>query len=173
VWALPVLLALAGSGVPRRSAVFLAWFGPRGLNSLLLLILAVAEGIPDQEEIFGMVSVVVLASIVHHGTTATPLAAWYGRAIKRSSLPEEILTSASGLLSTGEEWADGIPRIAPAELLRRIESGDPITILDVRRAQAFDSSESLIPGAIRVTLDDLSARLATLPKGPPIALYCA
>ncbi len=170
---LAFLTVIRRSRTSRGARLLLAWFGPRGLNSLLLLILAVAEGIPDQEEIFGMVSVVVLASIILHGTTATPLAAWYGRAIKRSNLPEEILTSASGLLSTGEEWADGIPRIAPAALLNRIESSEPITILDVRRAQAFDSSESRIPGAIRVTLDDLSARLATLPKGPPIALYCA
>ncbi len=167
------LVAIRRSRASRSARFLLAWFGPRGLNSLLLLILAVAEGIPDQEEIFGIVSVVVLTSIVLHGTTATPLAAWYGRKIHSSSLPEEILTTAGGLLIAGDEWADGIPRMPPAELHRRMEAGEPVTIIDIRRAQAFDASGLRIPGAIRVTLDELAEHMTTLPKGPPIVLYCA
>jgi NhaP-type Na+/H+ or K+/H+ antiporter len=167
------LTVIRHSRASRGARLLLAWFGPRGLNSLLLLILAVAEGIPNQEEVFGMVSVVVLASIVLHGTTATPLAAWYGRMVRRTSLPEEILTTAGGLLNTGDEWAGSVPRMPPAELHRRLEAGEPVTIVDIRRAQAFDSSRERIPGAIRVTLDELSERLPALPKGPPIVLYCA
>lgn len=166
-------LAIRRSRASRGARLLLAWFGPRGLNSLLLLILAVAEGIPNQDEIFGIVSVVVLASIVLHGTTATPLAAWYGRVVKRESLPEEILTSAGGLLSTGDEWADGIPRTTPDTLRGRMELGEPVTIVDVRRAQAFESDARRIPGAIRATLDELSEKTPSLAKGPPIVLYCA
>jgi NhaP-type Na+/H+ or K+/H+ antiporter len=143
------------------------------LNSLLLLILAVAEGIPDADEIFGIVSVVVLASIVLHGTTATPLAAWYGKTVRGTNTAEEILTTAGGLLHAGDEGADGVRRIQPEELYRRIQAGEPTTIIDVRRLQAYEASGYRIPGAIRITLDELPGRLATLPTDPPIALYCA
>ena len=167
------LTAIRGSRASRSARLLLAWFGPRGLNSLLLLILAVAEGIPDSDEIFGIVSVVVLASIVLHGTTATPLAAWYGKMVRRTNTPEEILTTAGGLLQAGDEGSDGVRRMQPAELNRMIQAGEPVTILDVRRLQAYEESGFRIPGAIRVTLDKLPGRLATIPKGPPIALYCA
>ena len=170
---LAFLVALARSEASRDGRLLLAWFGPRGLNSLLLLILAVAEGIPDAESIFGIVSVVVLASIVLHGTSATPLSAWYSRRARQAALPEETLADAGLLLHAGGHPAGEVARMLPRDLKRRLDAGEPTTVLDVRRLAAFGTDGRRIPGAIRMTVDEIPARLGEIPKGPPVVLYCA
>jgi len=63
---LPVL-ARARSGIDRGSCKLIALFGPRGLSSLLLVLLPVFAGIPGAERLFGVTSLVVLLSVVLHG----------------------------------------------------------------------------------------------------------
>ena len=58
---------------------FVAWFGPRGLNSLLLALLVVQAELDDAVPLLATIGVVVLASALLHGATATPLSAWYAR----------------------------------------------------------------------------------------------
>lgn len=43
---LPVALCLAGSGLDARTVGFIAWFGPRGLASIIFGLLAVEELTP-------------------------------------------------------------------------------------------------------------------------------
>lgn len=166
-------LALARSAASWDGRALLAWFGPRGLNSLLLLILAVSEGIPQSERVFGIVGVTVLASIVLHGTSATPLATWYGRKARRAELPEETLADAGLLLHAGGKPAAEVARMLPADLKRRLAAGEPTTTLDVRRQAAFGDDGRRIPGALRMTVDEIPSRLREIPKGPPVVLYCA
>jgi NhaP-type Na+/H+ or K+/H+ antiporter len=64
-------LSAAGVGL-------LAWFGPRGLASLLFGLILYDAGLFG-DSVFGLVGVVVAVSIVVHGASARPLAAWYGR----------------------------------------------------------------------------------------------
>jgi sodium/hydrogen antiporter len=170
---LAFLAALARAELSRDGRALLAWFGPRGLNSLLLLILAVAEGIPEAGRVFGVVSVVVLASIVLHGTSATPLAAWYGAKARGRALPEETLADAGLLLHVGGRAEGEAARLLPVDVKRRLEDGEPTTILDVRRLSAFAADERRIPGAIRMPVDEIPERLGEIPKGPPVVLYCA
>ncbi|MDP9473215.1 MAG: cation:proton antiporter [Chloroflexota bacterium] len=170
---LAFLAALARSEASTDARLLLAWFGPRGLNSLLLVILAVAEGIPDVDTLFGVVSVVVLGSIVLHGTSATPLAAWYGRTAHREELPEETLADAGHLLHVGPDGGVSVPRRLPVDLKRRLDAGEPTTLLDVRRLAAFGSSGRRILGAIRMPVDDILRRLDEIPPGVPVVLYCA
>ncbi|MBC8075407.1 MAG: cation:proton antiporter, partial [Chloroflexales bacterium] len=63
------------NGVAR---LFMGWFGPRGLSSLLLALLAVQAAIPQAEYLLAIIGVVVLVSVVAHGITATPVSTWYG-----------------------------------------------------------------------------------------------
>ena len=76
---LPIWLSLLGSGLSLYEKLFLGWFGPRGLASILfaLLILERFE-VPGGEEIKACVVLTVLLSIVLHGISATPLAAQFG-----------------------------------------------------------------------------------------------
>jgi sodium/hydrogen antiporter len=61
------LLSLAGSRVERRERLLIAWFGPRGLSSLLLVLLSVFAGLPGSEHLFAICCLVVLLSVVIHG----------------------------------------------------------------------------------------------------------
>jgi len=54
------LLSLLGSGVDGRGRLLIAWFGPRGLSSLLLVLLAVFAGVPGSDQLFAVCSLVVL-----------------------------------------------------------------------------------------------------------------
>ena len=71
---LPVAAALAGGGVDRKTVAFMGWFGPRGLASIVLGLVYLAESgaSPAQDEIRYAVSATVLLSIFAHGLSAQP-----------------------------------------------------------------------------------------------------
>jgi sodium/hydrogen antiporter len=68
------LLSLIRSGVDMRGRLLIAWFGPRGLSSLLLVLLPVFAGLPGGEQLFAICSLVVLVSVVLHGGAPMMLA---------------------------------------------------------------------------------------------------
>ncbi|MDT0681509.1 cation:proton antiporter [Roseicyclus sp. F158] len=79
----PVALSLVGTRMAPATVLFLGWFGPRGLASILYLLLLTESGaVPGIEEIQRVVFLTVLMSIVLHGAAAAPLAGRYGRWIK-------------------------------------------------------------------------------------------
>ena len=64
------------------------------------------------------------------------------------------------------------PRITADELKRRMDSGEDFTVIDVRNPQAWGQSDTMIPEAIRVPLDDFERHLSQIPKDRPIVAYC-
>lgn len=71
----PVALALVGSGLDRTGVAFVAWFGPRGLASVVFAMLAVEElggVVPESDRAVGAIVLTVLLSAVLHGVTARP-----------------------------------------------------------------------------------------------------
>jgi hypothetical protein len=70
---------LLGAGLDRGTVLFVGWFGPRGLASLVFALLALEELGGDAEEAVAVIGLSVLLSVVAHGLSATPLAARYGR----------------------------------------------------------------------------------------------
>ena len=76
---LPVAIALLGSGLQPVSVLFLGWFGPRGLASLLFaLLVAGPQVMPEGTPIFSTVILTVLLSVLLHGVSAAPAAGRYG-----------------------------------------------------------------------------------------------
>ena len=61
------LLSLYRSKVDMRGRLLIAWFGPRGLSSLLLILLPVFAGLPGSDRLFAVCCLVVLLSVVIHG----------------------------------------------------------------------------------------------------------
>ena len=61
------LVSLLGSEVDMRGRLLIAWFGPRGLSSLLLVLLPVFAGVAGSDRLFAICSLVVLVSVVLHG----------------------------------------------------------------------------------------------------------
>jgi NhaP-type Na+/H+ or K+/H+ antiporter len=62
-----------GSGLSRTSVWFIGWFGPRGIASVLYLLMLVLQlGIEGYEKIISVITLTVLLSILLHGITAVP-----------------------------------------------------------------------------------------------------
>ncbi len=77
---LPIWLSLLGSGLELREKLFLGWFGPRGLASILFTLIMLDEfDFPGEQELLACVSMTVFLSIILHGVSASPLSKWIGR----------------------------------------------------------------------------------------------
>ena len=71
---LPVALALAGLRARLPTVAFLAWFGPRGLASIVFAVLILQGGpLPHLDLILTAISVTIVISVYAHGITALPL----------------------------------------------------------------------------------------------------
>jgi NhaP-type Na+/H+ or K+/H+ antiporter len=81
---LPVALSLAGTHLRVVSVLFMGWFGPRGLASIVLGLIVVAEAplLAGREEIEAIVALTVFLSVLLHGVTAAPLSAAYARRVQ-------------------------------------------------------------------------------------------
>jgi NhaP-type Na+/H+ or K+/H+ antiporter len=85
----PVALAAVGSGLDHDTVLFVGWFGPRGLASLVFALLALEELGADAEDAVSLIGLTVFLSVLAHGLSAGPLAGRYGRAAAaRGSEPE-------------------------------------------------------------------------------------
>lgn len=70
----PVALSLKGSGLSSTGIWFIGWFGPRGIASVLyLLMMVLVLGIEGYEKIIAVIALTVLLSIFLHGISAVPL----------------------------------------------------------------------------------------------------
>jgi sodium/hydrogen antiporter len=81
---LPVAISLLRTRLSGVSVLFVGWFGPRGLASIVLGLIVVAEAprIPGRTEIEMVVALTVLLSVLLHGVTATPLSTAYARRVE-------------------------------------------------------------------------------------------
>ncbi|MDQ3670726.1 MAG: sodium:proton antiporter [Actinomycetota bacterium] len=82
-----VWLSFLGLPLPRSHKVFIAWFGPKGVASMLFALFVLNSTAPDRTLVFDVASFVVLASILAHGLTDTVGAAWIER--RMSVAPED------------------------------------------------------------------------------------
>ena len=71
----PVAVSLLGTRLSFRDVLFLGWFGPRGLASILFVLLVIqATNLEGTDEVVGCIVLTVLFSIVLHGVSAYPVA---------------------------------------------------------------------------------------------------
>ena len=79
---LPVAISLVGTNLARPSIAFIGWFGPRGIASILyLLIVVINVGPAGHEQMISVIVLTVLLSVFLHGVTAVPLSRLFaGRA---------------------------------------------------------------------------------------------
>jgi NhaP-type Na+/H+ or K+/H+ antiporter len=71
---LPVVLSLKGTDLPRGTKYFIGWFGPRGIASILYLLMVTIElGSTGLERMISVIVLTVTLSIYLHGISANPL----------------------------------------------------------------------------------------------------
>jgi membrane protein DedA with SNARE-associated domain len=63
-------------------------------------------------------------------------------------------------------------RIDAADLRRKIEAGEPITVLDLRHAIDVEADPHAIPGAVHIPAEELERRVGEIPRDREIVLYC-
>jgi len=82
----PVLVALVGARLDWATSVLVAWFGPRGLASVVFALLALEElGDAAAKAAVAVITFTVVLSIVAHGATAEPLATRYASRVARAA----------------------------------------------------------------------------------------
>jgi len=103
VWALPVfiafallvarpvavLFALLGTKLPEPQKAFIAWFGPKGVASMLFALLVLGRNVEHGSLVFDIASFAILASILAHGLTDTVGASWIERRMKPEPEPPD------------------------------------------------------------------------------------
>ena len=63
-------------------------------------------------------------------------------------------------------------RITADELNERMSRGEQFTILDSRNPKAWSDAETKLPGAMRVTADELDKHVDKIPRDRAIITYC-
>lgn len=166
---LAISIVLSRATISSHARVFLGWFGPRGLSSLLFALLVIQAGVPGAQRLLPIVGIVVIVSVVAHGMTASPLSAWYGRAIATETMAEEREGTAAGLFH--HEPAE-VPRITPQELAARLAGPEPPLVLDVRSRSSYEHDHAQIPDSVRVPPDRVIEWARDRPRDRSVVAYC-
>lgn len=89
---LPVFVAMLGTGLKPATVLFMGWFGPRGLASIVLGLIFLEHELELSSEttIVVTVTATVLLSIFAHGVSALPGTRWYAGQVNKldESAPE-------------------------------------------------------------------------------------
>lgn len=148
---LVLLAGLAPLALDGRVRWMVIWFGPRGLSSLLLVLLAEFAGAPGAAAMFAPVALVVLLSIVVHG----------GSQMLFRDDPNEKEKSAGEYITL-------------TQLNELVKRGEPVVLGDVRTAATYDPADLAVHSASRIDPND-AVRAATrlgLPYDSWLVLYC-
>jgi NhaP-type Na+/H+ or K+/H+ antiporter len=77
---MPVAISLIGLRMDWPTVGFIGWFGPRGIASVLYLLMVSNDlGVKGHEQMFSVIILTVLISVFVHGLSAVPLSKIYGR----------------------------------------------------------------------------------------------
>jgi NhaP-type Na+/H+ or K+/H+ antiporter len=81
---LPVFFTLAGLGESTEGKLFMGWFGPRGLASIVFAVIVLNTNVPNSGSIAMIVTCTIILSIILHGVSANPWARGYGERSRRT-----------------------------------------------------------------------------------------
>ncbi|MFK7778229.1 MAG: cation:proton antiporter [Gimesia sp.] len=78
----PVFLCVIGMKLQTDTKLFIGWFGPRGLASIVFIVIVVDKNLPENATLMAAVTWTVVLSIVLHGITANPISKRYGQRVR-------------------------------------------------------------------------------------------
>ena len=84
---IPVAISMIGTKFDLSTILFIGWFGPRGIASILYVLIVINQlgSIKGHETIYSVISLTILLSIILHGLSAQPLARLYAKKHKDPS----------------------------------------------------------------------------------------
>lgn len=86
---LAVFVASLRSGLPLEQRAFIAWFGPKGVASMLFALIVLNSQVPERGLVFDVAAFVVLGSILAHGLSDTAAARWIAGRVPEHELEVE------------------------------------------------------------------------------------
>jgi NhaP-type Na+/H+ or K+/H+ antiporter len=94
----PVALSLVGTHPRAPTVAFLGWFGPRGLATIVFVILIFEESgeLPHEELLLTTAVITIGLSVLAHGLTAAPLADRYATWFRRHPRGEGVMAPDPG-----------------------------------------------------------------------------
>lgn len=92
-----VQLSFVRTGLPKAQKAFMAWFGPKGVASMLFALFVLKSAVGEAELIFDIAAISILSSIVAHGLTDTLGARWLSRRVRPEEAVESGHLGAAGL----------------------------------------------------------------------------
>jgi sodium/hydrogen antiporter len=174
-----LLPVLKTATLDRGTSRIIAWMGPRGLSSLLLVLLAVFAGVSGADRLFAVTCLVVLLSVLLHGGG---IALFLQRHKRKAVVGPEPAAASTPAPAPQPAPAPAEPSEAPVperitiEELRRLQAeGKPVVVIDVRTERSYRDDKLTAAGALRFPPDD-AVRLAQgrrLPRDATLVLYCA
>jgi len=87
---LAILVAFVRSRLPGPQKAFIAWFGPKGVASMLFALFVLQSDVAASSTIFDIAAFVILSSIVAHGLTDTVGARWIERRMGAAGTAEAV-----------------------------------------------------------------------------------
>jgi NhaP-type Na+/H+ or K+/H+ antiporter len=175
------LLTLIGSNVDHHGRLLIAWFGPSGLSSLLLVLLPVFAGVPGSDRLFRVSALIVMISIVIHGASPMLLTRFGPKTepVEPPAPPPQPLPEAARefrslpVMETAPSL--GTQSVTLEELDQLQKSGDPVVLLDVRTERSRDTSDFQATGSVRIVPENVvvQAKDLKLPKEAWLIAYCA
>jgi NhaP-type Na+/H+ or K+/H+ antiporter len=87
---LPVFFSLAGLRVNTEGKLFIGWFGPRGLASIVFAVIVLNANLPNGGVLAMTVVCTVILSIILHGLSANPWATGFGERSRRAQGGEHV-----------------------------------------------------------------------------------
>ena len=171
VRSLALWISLSGMHLDAGSRKVIIWFGPRGLSSLLLVLLPVFAGLSGAETLFPICALVVLFSAVIHGAMPSLLLRRLPATTPQPSTPR----AARPLPIAQQEVSPANKeRITISELQRLWDAGESVTILDVRKDRTWREDDLQARGAIRIDPDRVRTTAAelALPRHGWLVAYC-
>ena len=76
-----VMISFLRTGIPQSEKLFMAWFGPKGVASMLFALFVFKSAVPGKDLIFDVAAIAIITSIVAHGLTDTVGAKWLARRV--------------------------------------------------------------------------------------------
>jgi sodium/hydrogen antiporter len=161
---------LTYGGVRGTDRKLIAWFGPRGLSSLLLVLLPVFAGIEGSSRWFTITCLVVLISLLGHGAVI-------GVFLRRGVAGRTAAGSAPlPVLESESPGGAALPvRITIPEVTALQHAGEPVIFVDSRAPRSYNTDDRQIAGSVRVPPDDpvRAAREHRLSQRATLVVYCA
>jgi NhaP-type Na+/H+ or K+/H+ antiporter len=166
--------ALMPAPISRRNRALIGWFGPRGLSSLLLVLLPVFANIDGSAYLLQICCLVVLVSVVLHGFSPMVLIRGEAQSEEESAASRSPATPKTPAV---REVSDDRPRpktITLDDFMAMKKSGAPVVLVDSRTDRAFHDGEP-IPDAVRVHPDHAVADAVRheLPPAATLVVFCA